>query len=172
MTDVNLTPEDDRPQFEQPAPGPANETGEPFGPIGPDLNLEPAPEEVSESQVRNILRLVGRGVHRAIGDQHIGEHWNFTQEELDDLAPAVVSLANRNARLRAAVHKSDAATVAMILFGWTLRNVELSRAIEEARQELEEEQEGRAEPTERPAPPEDFGSAQLDGLSTLNRREE
>jgi len=134
---VDLTPADDRPQI--PEPG----TDTPPDPTGVDMppleDAAPPVPDVSEVQVRGILRLIGSGAHATFGHPAIEEHWRFTDPELDQLAPPVTSWINRNPRLRSAAQHGDAATIAVALGMYAARNVSISREVAAETEMLEDD---------------------------------
>lgn len=126
MTTVDMTPANDRP-----TPPPAGDDGPPVAPPQDIMSTDveaPVPD-VSEPQVRGILRLIGSGTHIAFGHPAIDEHWRFTDEELDQLTPPVTAWINRNPRLRAAAQHGDAATIAVALAMYMSRNISISREV-------------------------------------------
>lgn len=85
-----------------------------------------APVEVSEAQVRVVLAAVGGLAGWALGDKRIDGHWRFTADELDELAPPITRIVNRNPVLARVVANSDAAVAGMVLFKYVLRNIDLA----------------------------------------------
>lgn len=125
---VDLTPHNDRPAESTPPPdSPPIEGGMAPDVVSPDDALS-APE-ATEEQVRRLLSLIGLGAHTLAGHPDIGEHWAFTDGELDALTPPMTSYINRSRRLRAAVERGDLVTVAVTLGLYVERNVSISREI-------------------------------------------
>lgn len=94
------------------------------------------PAHVDESVVRGLLKGIGGALGHVVGDEDVGDHWRFTERELDDLTPPVTRIVNRNSGLRRAVMKGDSITVAITLAGYAGRNVDLARAARKERDEL------------------------------------
>jgi hypothetical protein len=125
------------------------------------------PPQVDPSVVRGLLASAGVALGHVAGDDDVEGHWRFTSTELDDLTPPLTRIVNRNPRLRRAVMRGDELTVAVLLAGYTGRNVALAREAKEAR----DEQPGEAAPSARPvesdggAPPGVAGGNGLHGGS-------
>lgn len=97
--------------------------------------------QLSLDTVRGTLQAIGLMVHSLIGEDGAGEeHWRFSSDELDDLAPAVLRIASRRPKLRQALEKGDELTVALILAGYFGRNIEATRV---ARKEHDDGELGR-----------------------------
>lgn len=139
---VDLTPLDDRPKARDAEPpagtiGPDSAASAPDGAEGAAVVVD-VPPEAAEEQVRGMLRMIGKIAHRAKGDKRFPEHWSFTTDELDDLAPPATAIVNRSLWLRRAVAQSDYMQLAVGLFGWGSRNAELSEQIEAVEAEYAE----------------------------------
>lgn len=131
--------------------------------VGPELldDLEVVPP-VDESVVRGLLGSIGGGIGYVAGDDDVADHWRFTRQELDDLTPPLTRIINRRARLRRAVMHGDEATVAVLLAGYTGRNVAAGQVAKEARNERDRE--AAAAPGDpRADDPRPHGQARWDG---------
>jgi hypothetical protein len=129
--EVDLTPQDDRPPLPDQGFDGVPQDGPPtFGDAEASEPVSTVPD-VDESQVRTVLSMIGTGVHITFGHPAIDEHWRFTDPELDQLTPPITSYVNRSARLRAAVQRGDAISVALTLGLYTSRNLRISREIAE-----------------------------------------
>jgi hypothetical protein len=83
---------------------------------------------LSVDSVRGVLATIGLTLHGFIGEDGAGdEHWQFSSDELDLLAPAVHRIAMRRPKLRQAIEHGDEMTVALILAGYFGRNLEATR---------------------------------------------
>lgn len=109
-------------------------------------------ERVDEGTVRRGLRLAGRMLGGVVGDPDVDEHWRFTDDELDDLAPALTRYINRRPKLRAAVRHGDEAIIAAVLVEYAGRNLTAGKLAKEARRDDGDGEGGRAE-----GPPGDGG---------------
>jgi len=121
VTQVDLTPQDDRPSVDYSEASPAAD------PLGVSDGFEIP--DVSEDQIRSILSLIGAGAHITVGHPAIDDHWRFTDSELDQLAPPVTSWVNRSARLKSAAQHGDAVTIAVALGLYTSRNLKISSEV-------------------------------------------
>ena len=100
----------------------------------PDLaDLVP---EVTEPMVRGIL--AGIGNMASMIDRAAPGLWRFTDDELDQLAPPVTRLANRNDTLRRALLHGDYVVIAMTLSGYAVRNISTRKESVDARNRLRE----------------------------------
>lgn len=106
--------DDDAPEPEDPAAGEHDEEL-PF-PIGAG--------GVSEESVRDLLRVQGLMLNRAIG--RAPEQWHWTDDELDVVAPALARVAARSSLLRRVAKASDSAVVAAGVTSYVLRNITTS----------------------------------------------
>lgn len=140
---VDLTPHNDRPA----EPLPPSDVPPLEGAVAPDVVTPDdalSSPEATEAQVRRLLSLIGLGAHTLAGHPDIGEHWAFTDGELDALTPPMTSYINRSRRLRAAVERGDLVTVAVTLGLYVERNVSISREI--AAVEFEDAADAQVEP--------------------------
>ena len=87
---------------------------------GAALLLEP----VTEDEARRFLDGLGRGLSITVGSPAVEDHWKFTPDELDLAAPALAAIANRRQTLARAIRSSDWLTVAVVMGGYTKRNVQ------------------------------------------------
>lgn len=76
---------------------------------------------VDEGTVRGIL--AGLGNVASVVDRAAPGLWKFTDDELNQLAPPICRLANRNPTLRRALLHGDFVVIAMGLSGYVVRNV-------------------------------------------------
>jgi hypothetical protein len=97
-------------------------------------------------QVRRFLAGLGSVAGFALADPDVPEHWRFTADELDDLAPAITAIANRRPAMAMAIERSDYVVVAMHLARYTGRNVQAGRAARTAREERDDGLNGQARP--------------------------
>lgn len=100
--------------------------------------LEAAPH-VDESMVRTLLKSMGGGLGYALGDDDVPDHWRFSDRELDDLTPPLTRIINRRPKWRQAVARGDEMAVAIVLAGYTGRNLTAGRQAQEARNERDRE---------------------------------
>jgi hypothetical protein len=100
--------------------------------LADELDLDEGPAIVDLDQVRRFLAGLGATLSFTIGNPAVPDHWRFTPAELDDLAPALVALANRRPELARAIQRSDHLVVAATLARYVGRNVRTGR---EARKE-------------------------------------
>lgn len=134
---------------------------EPPGPIdlSDDIDLDDELELVDElgegdapvpvldvDQVRRFLSGLGSAAGFALADPDVPAHWRFTDDELDDLAPAITSIANRRPQVAMAIEKSDYLVVMMHLARYTGRNVQAGRSARTAREERDDGLNGQARP--------------------------
>ena len=106
-----------------------------------ELDEGPAPV-LDVDQVRRFLAGLGSALGFAIGDPDVAGHWQFTPDELDDLAAPLTALANRRPELARAIHRSDHLLVAMTLARWTGRNVAAGRRARKAREDIADAEHG------------------------------
>ncbi len=110
--------------------------------LGPDGMLSPVPDQVTEAEVRNVLRgLVGPTIGLVLGDPDVPKHWRFTDEELDELTPPFTRYANRNAGMRALIAKGDEGAILVTLAHYTGTNVAKGNAARRARRAREHAEE-------------------------------
>lgn len=86
-------------------------------------------------QVRRFLSGLSSALAFALADPDVPNHWRFSDAELDDLAPAITSIANKRPQLARAIDQSDYIVVAMHLARYTGRNVQAGRSARRAREE-------------------------------------
>ncbi len=133
MPRADMTPDDDRPNL-----GPDGEANEADPLTDPDWVADDAlaaPAEITVDEIATLLAAAGRGLHAALGDPRIDEHWAFTTTEIDSLAPPLTAIVNRRPALLAVVRQSDAATAALVLAAYLRRNLKLSAEIADAEAE-------------------------------------
>lgn len=120
---------------------PAQELGSipPAPPAGVDVDddqpvdLAEQIPTVDEGTVRSILAGIGNMaslVDRVDGAPGL---WRFTDDELDQLAPPITRLANRNPTLRRALLHGDYVVIAMGLSQYAVRNVAARKEANDAR---------------------------------------
>jgi hypothetical protein len=106
---------------------PAQELGSTPPPPPPGLDddqgddVEEIPPDVDVGTVRSIL--AGLGNVGSMVDRAAPNLWRFTDSELDQLAPPICRLANRNETLRRALLHGDFVVIAMGLSTYAVRNV-------------------------------------------------
>jgi hypothetical protein len=108
-----------------------------------DLDLDELPAPLDVDQVRRFLSGIGSALSFAVGDPDIPRHWQFADDELDELAPTLCAIANRRPELARAIHRSDHLVVAMTMARYLGRNVSAGRAAKKAR-EANDESTGQA----------------------------
>jgi hypothetical protein len=124
----------------EPAPEPKRDRSraKPPAPTGLDLPDDPLPA-VTMDQVRAVVMSAGVVLGMAFGDEDVPDHWRFTEAELAALVPPLTAIINRRPALRRAVQRSDEATVAIVLAGYTGRNLDAWRAARRQRDAREGE---------------------------------
>lgn len=127
-------------------PPPTPEVSAESAPHGEAFSSEELIEapHVDEAVVRTMLRSVGGVAHATAGRDDVKDHWQFTDREIDDLAPPLTRYINRRPKMRAAVARSDEASIALVLTGYTTRNFAAGRAAkkaEERKKKVEQQRE-------------------------------
>lgn len=97
---------------------PENDPGAPGA-----LDGEELPELLSEGMVRSLLESCALLAGMVANPVHAPGLWRFEPGELDLLAPAVTRIANRTPVLRAALIQGDWITVALVMGGYSARNL-------------------------------------------------
>ena len=113
-------------------------------PTGLDELDEPLPA-VTMDQVRVVVMSAGVMLGMAFGDEDAPDVWRFTDAELAGLVPPLTSVINRRPALQQAVRRSDEVTIALVLAGYTGRNLDKLRTARKARAQREGEVEGGLE---------------------------
>jgi hypothetical protein len=89
---------------------------------------------LDEAQVRRFLSGIGSALSFAVGDPDVPRHWQFADDELNELAPTLCAIANRRPELARAIHRSDHFVVAMTMARYLGRNVSAGRAAKKERE--------------------------------------
>jgi hypothetical protein len=135
MVDLSIAPPgtpavvndlDDDPLFaEDLTPGVAVAGGDPLAAMAP---------EVTEQQCRDLLAMVGSAASMLGADEDLPEQWEFTDAELDELAPILTRIANRHLWMRRLIAKGDGIFLAFGFARYLKRNVQDGQAARAARE--------------------------------------
>jgi hypothetical protein len=123
-------------------PSSSTSSSEPAAPTGLDELDEPLPA-VTMDQVRVVVMGAGLMLSMAFGDDEVPDHWRFSEVELAALVPPLTSIINRRPALRRAVQRGDELTVALVLAGYSGRNLDALRGARRARAQREQETDAR-----------------------------
>lgn len=78
-------------------------------------------EPVTEAQVRGYLQIAGSMAEAAVGREP--DHWSFTDEELELIAPGLTLYINRHPALQRAASQGEGGLMVYGLIGYATRNV-------------------------------------------------
>lgn len=130
MSTADLTPEADRmgaARLDDQATARSDDDTD--HPEAPAESYGVEPDGVTEEEWRRLITGAGRLLHRLIGHPDHAEHWSFTPEEIDELAPSITNITNRTHWLLALVRRGDLLILLFAVLGWAGRNRRLTEDI-------------------------------------------